>query len=178
MKLLYLMVEATSRRAAEKLELRRRLGQKMMPAGSEFVPRGIPFGPRATSTSRRSVSPSAFPARCRRCARRSRTWTPRSWAASSTRRCARRASRRRFHHRRGAVVDRPRADVGRPLRRRDDPALERARHRTSRQRHAGRAPVRRRRAIGLDAGGVTDAPDEALSRTEESARSSRPAAPR
>jgi allantoin racemase len=30
----------------EKLALRRRLGQRMMPAGWEFVPRGIPFGPR------------------------------------------------------------------------------------------------------------------------------------
>jgi len=44
MKLLYLMVDDVAP-SAEKLEARRRAGQKMMPAGSEFVPQGIPFGP-------------------------------------------------------------------------------------------------------------------------------------
>ncbi len=43
MKLLYLMVDDVTP-TADKLEVRRRLGQEMMPAGWEFVPQGIPFG--------------------------------------------------------------------------------------------------------------------------------------
>lgn len=45
MKLLYLMVDDVAP-SAEKLELRRRLGQELMPEGSDFVPQGIPLGPR------------------------------------------------------------------------------------------------------------------------------------
>lgn len=45
MRLLYLMVDDVAP-DADRLDLRTRLGQAMMPPGSEFVARGLPFGPR------------------------------------------------------------------------------------------------------------------------------------
>lgn len=169
MKLLYLMVDDVAP-SAEKLELRRRLGQKMMPAGSEFVPRGIPFGPsyfhesaiglalsvpgvlQALRQAERDVDAAVTGCFVDSAVREARVAAtiPIVGAGQSSIALA-----QTLGDRFGVVTILPSLV----------PDIE---HLVSGMRVAHLcAGVE---AIGLDAGGVTDAPDEALSRTEESAR--------